>query len=87
MTKTMLFQLPDAEKEKFFKVKHFPWMNSSSSSCKNYSIALGNVSTFSMDSLVALASIPSSGNTWVRSIIEEATGVFTGSMYEVRYQF
>merc|ERR1719295_2162587 len=57
-------------------------MNSSSSSCKNYSIALGNVSTFSMDSLVALASIPSSGNTWVRSIIEEATGVFTGSMYE-----
>ena len=30
---------------------------------------------------VALASHPGSGNTWVRLILEEATGVFTGAVY------
>ncbi|XP_070572868.1 sialate:O-sulfotransferase 2-like [Ptychodera flava] len=32
-------------------------------------------------SLVALASFPGSGNTWVRHIIERATGIYTGSFY------
>ncbi|XP_022101127.1 WSC domain-containing protein 2-like [Acanthaster planci] len=31
--------------------------------------------------LVALASFPGSGNTWVRYLIERATGVYTGSFY------
>jgi hypothetical protein len=30
---------------------------------------------------IALASFPGSGNTWVRLLIEQATGVFTGSVY------
>ena len=30
---------------------------------------------------MALASFPGSGNTWVRYLIEGATGVFTGSIY------
>ena len=30
---------------------------------------------------VSLASYPGSGNTWVRLLIEQATGVFTGSVY------
>ncbi|CAH1232039.1 WSCD2 [Branchiostoma lanceolatum] len=31
--------------------------------------------------LVALASYPGSGNTWVRHLIERATGIYTGSYY------
>nr|XP_006815245.1 PREDICTED: WSC domain-containing protein 1-like [Saccoglossus kowalevskii] len=31
--------------------------------------------------LVALASAPSSGNTWVRHLLEQATGISTGSYY------
>ena len=31
--------------------------------------------------LVALASFPGSGNTWVRYLIERATGIYTGSIY------
>ena len=31
--------------------------------------------------IVGLASYPSSGNTWLRYLIEGATGYFTGSMY------
>ena len=31
--------------------------------------------------LVALASFPGSGNTWVRYLIERATGFYTGSSY------
>ena len=30
----------------------------------------------------ALASFPGSGNTWVRFLIESATGIFTGSRYK-----
>lgn len=32
--------------------------------------------------LIALASFPGSGNTWVRYLIERATGVYTGSYYD-----
>ncbi|CAH1230719.1 WSCD2 [Branchiostoma lanceolatum] len=31
--------------------------------------------------LIALASFPGSGNTWVRHLIEKATGIYTGSFY------
>ena len=30
----------------------------------------------------ALASYPGSGNTWLRYLIEGATGIFTGSRYK-----
>lgn len=30
---------------------------------------------------VALASFPGSGNTWVRGLLEKATGICTGSIY------
>ncbi|ELU02641.1 hypothetical protein CAPTEDRAFT_199613 [Capitella teleta] len=32
--------------------------------------------------LTALASFPGAGNTWARHIIEQATGIYTGSVYE-----
>ena len=31
--------------------------------------------------VTALVSLPGSGNTWMRQIIEEATGIYTGSVY------
>nr|XP_002735861.2 PREDICTED: WSC domain-containing protein 2-like [Saccoglossus kowalevskii] len=31
--------------------------------------------------LVALASFPGSGNTWVRHLLQQATGIYTGSIY------
>ena len=33
------------------------------------------------DKLVALVSLPGSGNTWVRGLLERATGICTGSMW------
>ena len=75
-------QLSDDQIDLYLSVRHFPWLNSSFTTCQNLSTTLSPHSTFS--SLIALASIPSSGNTWVRSIIEEATGIFTGSMYKVQ---
>lgn len=30
---------------------------------------------------IALSSYPGSGNSWVRSLIEEASGLYTGSIY------
>ena len=32
--------------------------------------------------VVYLASFPSSGNTWIRYMLEGATGIFTGSLYD-----
>ena len=34
---------------------------------------------------LALASFPGSGNTWLRYLIEGATGVFSGSIYRGKY--
>lgn len=31
---------------------------------------------------IALASYPGSGNTWLRYLIEGASGIFTGSIYD-----
>ena len=31
--------------------------------------------------MIALASFPRSGNTWIRYLIHGATGIFTGSFY------
>lgn len=55
-------------------VTHFPW--SLDDDCNSYSIQFGhNLPT------VGLVSYPSSGNTWLRYMIEGASGYFTGSMY------
>jgi hypothetical protein len=32
--------------------------------------------------VVALASFPGSGNTWVRYLLQQATGILTGSVYK-----
>lgn len=32
--------------------------------------------------LIAVASFPGSGNTWVRYLIERASGIYTGSYYD-----
>ena len=34
------------------------------------------------DSVIALASFPGSGNTWVRYLLQQATGIITGSIYK-----
>lgn len=57
----------------FFRT-HFPW--SLDDECKVYSVQFGRQLP-----IVGLASYPSSGNTWLRYLIEGATGYFTGSMY------
>ena len=33
------------------------------------------------DGIIALASYPGSGNTWVRHLLQQATGILTGSIY------
>lgn len=61
----------------FLNLTHYPWAKSPS--CSNFSI------TFQPpDSLPTrgLASFPSSGNTWIRYLVETATGMYTGSFYD-----
>ena len=58
----------------FFFRTHFPW--SLDEKCGKYSIQFGQ----NMN-IVGLSSYPSSGNTWLRYLIEGTTGYFTGSMY------
>ncbi|XP_071528311.1 uncharacterized protein [Panulirus ornatus] len=61
----------------FINLTHYPW--SKDDDCVNYSITFqppGSLPTR------ALASFPSSGNTWIRYLIEAATGIFTGSLYD-----
>ena len=38
-------------------------------------------STSQRDGVVALASFPGSGNTWLRYLLQQATGIITGSIY------
>ena len=33
------------------------------------------------DGIIALASYPGSGNTWLRHLLQQATGIITGSIY------
>ena len=35
----------------------------------------------SSGSVIALASFPGSGNSWVRQLLESATGIYTGALY------
>ncbi|KAF2361587.1 Sulfotransferase domain [Trinorchestia longiramus] len=55
-------------------VVSFPWINDSA--CQNYEVRLGvNIPP------VYLLSFPRSGNSWTRYLVEGATGIFTGSVY------
>lgn len=61
----------------FTNLTHRPWVKMEG--CQNYSIRFYPPASHSTR---ALASFPSSGNTWVRYLIEGASGVFTGSLYD-----
>lgn len=45
--------------------------------CRNFT----NMRFIDGSRVVALASSPGSGNTWTRSVLEQATGIYTGSIY------
>jgi len=65
------------EKEKIWlNVTHFPWPLDDN--CKHYSVQFGSPGSIP---IIGLASYPSSGNTWLRYLIEGITGYYTGSMY------
>ncbi|XP_066959269.1 uncharacterized protein [Macrobrachium rosenbergii] len=61
----------------FLNLTHYPWPKSPP--CANYSITFARPGALPP---LALASFPSSGNTWVRYLVEGATGLFTGSLYD-----
>ncbi len=61
----------------FYHSSYHPWFEDSQ--CKKYHISF---STHKSLPLIGLASFPRSGNTWIRYLIEGATGIFTGSFYD-----
>ena len=67
----MLFML---QEKLWLNITHFPWPDDPA--CRRYSVQFG-----SGLGVVGLASYPSSGNTWLRYLIEAITGIYTGSMY------
>ncbi|CAL4063682.1 unnamed protein product, partial [Meganyctiphanes norvegica] len=56
---------------------HYPWQTDPK--CSNYSTVFYPVNGLPT---AGLASFPSSGNTWIRYLIESATGILTGSLYD-----
>ena len=58
----------------FYLRTSYPWSNDEY--CKNITTVFNIEKT---QPLVALASFPNSGNTWIRYMVEGITGVFTGS--------
>lgn len=69
-------QWPDQYKL-YYNLTHYPWVKSEG--CKNFRTSFALPGSLPPR---GLASFPSSGNTWVRYLIEGATGIFTGSMYD-----
>lgn len=61
----------------YYNLTHYPWVKSRG--CEKFSTTFTKPGTLTPR---GLASFPSSGNTWVRYLIEGATGIFTGSMYD-----
>ncbi|KAG0729118.1 WSC domain-containing protein 2 [Chionoecetes opilio] len=61
----------------YLNLTHHLWVRTRG--CRNYSTTFAPPHSLSPR---ALASFPSSGNTWIRYLIEGATGLFTGSMYD-----
>jgi len=60
----------------WLNITHFPWPLDES--CRKYSVTFGKQNSIPT---IGLASYPSSGNTWLRYLIEGVTGHYTGSMY------
>ena len=62
----------------------YPWPNvtvrDSGLWCGGFSVAFAQSGTVPP---IALASRPGSGNTWLRYLIQGATGIFTGDVYQV----
>ena len=58
------------------KCHHLSYLNlpQSSQHCRNMSFQRSGP-------IVALSSIPGSGNSWVRQLLESATGIYTGAVY------
>lgn len=66
-----------SQKEKvWLNITHFPWPTDAN--CKHYSVQFAKPGEIP---ILGLASYPSSGNTWLRYLIEGITGYYTGSMY------
>ncbi len=61
----------------FLRSTHFPW--SDDEACKDLVVRFSAPHSLPP---VGLASYPSSGNTWLRYLIEAASGIFTGSLYD-----
>ncbi|XP_045113174.1 uncharacterized protein LOC123505642 isoform X1 [Portunus trituberculatus] len=61
----------------YYNLTHYPWVKSRG--CEKFSTVFKAPGSLPPR---GLASFPSSGNTWVRYLIEGATGIFTGSMYD-----
>ena len=53
----------------------YPWIEDET--CDKFGIAFSKTPL----SPVGLVSYPSSGNTWMRYLVESITGIFSGSMY------
>ena len=57
------------------------WADSSDPKCRNFNTSYLELGT---GPGILLASMPSSGNTWSRYLLEGLSGVFTGDLYHVR---
>eukprot|EP00092_Neocalanus_flemingeri_P000926 GFUD01000984.1.p1 GENE.GFUD01000984.1~~GFUD01000984.1.p1 ORF type:complete len:506 (-),score=105.02 GFUD01000984.1:121-1638(-) len=60
----------------WLNISHFPWPLDET--CRKYSVTFAKPKSIP---IIGLASYPSSGNTWLRYLIEGITGHYTGSMY------
>lgn len=66
-----------SKKERLWlNISHFPWPLDET--CRKYSVTFAKPKSIP---IIGLASYPSSGNTWLRYLIEGITGHYTGSMY------
>ena len=77
----------------WLNITHFPWPTDEN--CKHYSVQFAKPGEIPVRKnliltgrhfiryfqILGLASYPSSGNTWLRYLIEGITGYYTGSMY------
>ena len=62
-----------------------PWPNSDRAKCKGFKINF--LKAKASPGFVPLASIPGSGSTMVRQLVESLTGIFTGDVFKVTFFF
>jgi len=70
--------MSDPSKLKKIVEVNFPFAESFDKECQNVDVRFAEVGSLPM---MALVSFPGSGNSWLRLLIEAATGIFTGSFY------